>query len=95
MSWQPPIPEKQNGKIVSYHVSVTEQETGQVFVVITKSTILSYVVKGLHPFYHYNCSVAAYTIGLGPSAHYVIQTMADGKQLFVCIKFIFVLYIFS
>lgn len=65
LTWQPPVTGLQNGLIREYHLTITEVETGM----ITNYTALgtqSYTVTSLHPFYTYLCTVAAYTIGLGP-----------------------------
>ena len=78
ISWQAPDTELQNGDITSYHINVVEIETGQLFTFSTVPTDSIYVVNNLHPFYHYNCSVAAYTTGLGPIAHYLVQTLPEG-----------------
>ncbi len=79
ISWQPPTPELQNGLISSYYISITELETGRVIDFTVQSMALDYVVSNLHPFYVYNCSVAANTIELGPSDYYIIQTLQDGN----------------
>ena len=84
--WQPPRQELQNGQITSYQITVTEVETGTVLSFSSDSVNISYNIGNLHPFYHYNCSVAAYTIGIGPSAHYVAQTLPDGKIYFVNVQ---------
>lgn len=55
-----------------------ELETRHLLTFITVPTDSIYVVNYLHPFYHYNCSVAAFTTGLGPSAHFVVQTLPEG-----------------
>lgn len=79
MSWQAPVLELQNGAITSYHINVLEMETGQLLTFTTVPTDSIYVVNNLHPFYHYNCSVAAFTNGLGPSAHSVVLTLPEGE----------------
>ena len=56
-----------------------EVETGLILTFRSSPTDRIYVVNNLHPFYRYNCSVAAYTNGLGPSAHSsVVQTLPEG-----------------
>ena len=80
LSWQPPSLENQNGIIIHYRVNITEMETGRLLLFTAVNTSLS--VSGLHPFYTYNCTVAAVTVGLGPySASVVVQTPEDGNQI--------------
>ena len=79
ISWQAPLLELQNGRITSYRITVSELETGLVRTFSTVPTDNIYVVNYLHPFYNYNCSVAAYTIGLGPIAYSEVQTPQDGE----------------
>ena len=64
LSWSPPEPIHINGIIDHYVVNVLEVYSNQVFVLITKDTSIQ--VGPLHPFYLYECTVAAYTVGLGP-----------------------------
>ncbi len=78
ISWQAPQLALQNGDISSYRISILELETGTVVTYSTFPTDSIYVVNSLHPFYNYNCSVAAYTNGLGPIDYYVVQTLAEG-----------------
>ena len=79
-TWEPPSFELQNGVIRSYHVNVTEIETGQMrsFVIPGIDTLL--ILNALHPFYRYNYSIAANTTALGPATYTVIQTLPEGKH---------------
>ena len=78
LSWQPPLSDLQNGIIRSYHISVEELETGNILTFVTSNVERLLVVNLLHPFYTYNCSIAAYTIGLGPSVFVSVQTLPEG-----------------
>lgn len=64
LSWSPPVPERRNGLIQRYVVSITELETGTTQ--LYNSTQGSIVIGGRHPFYRYSYIVAAETIGRGP-----------------------------
>ncbi len=66
ISWKPPQLEQQNGVITSYYVNVFELRTGTVLRFQTHGAATFYIANTLHPYYLYNCSVAAFTIGLGP-----------------------------
>ena len=78
LTWQLPLPEHRNGIIRRYTVIVEEMETGSINLYVTDE--LHIIIDELHPFYTYNCSVAAQTIGLGPfSTEVVIRMPEDGK----------------
>ena len=74
-----PPEEEQNGIITSYHITITESETGNVFEFSRDGTDSLIIVNSLHPFYTYLCTVAAFTIGLGPHATVEVQTLQEGK----------------
>ena len=77
-TWEAPSFELQNGIIRSYHINVTELETGQMWSYVTPGIDTLLILNSLHPFYQYNCSIAANTIALGPTAYTVIQTQSEG-----------------
>ena len=61
-----------------YKITIFEVDTGNVsFTYETVSNSL--LVTDLHPFYTYVCSVAANTVGVGPSANVTIKMPEDGK----------------
>ena len=77
LSWFPPATNSQNGVIRRYEVKLVESDTGSIFNYSTTDTSLT--ISSLHPYYYYQCSVAAYTVGLGPfSDPVIIQTLEDG-----------------
>ena len=79
LSWDQPPPEHRNGRIRSYQVRLRETETGNVFQLTSTSTQVN--VSNLHPFYNYNCSVAAETIAVGPFSNSVpVQLDEYGKK---------------
>ena len=74
--WEPP--EDPNGYIREYRVNVTEVETGRMFQLITNTTGIT--IGSLHPYYTYNCTVSAVTIGPGPfSPAITVRTDEDGR----------------
>ena len=75
LSWMPPPFEHQNGIIREYRVNITERETGMAYHLTTAATSLT--VPSLHPFYTYNCTVAAFTIAEGPYSFEVNITMPE------------------
>ena len=78
LQWSEPAIDEQNGIIKYYVIRVTELETGNTFENTSNSTSFSYF--SLHPYYTYQCKVAAYTVGLGPFTNVIsVTTLEDGK----------------
>ena len=75
LTWRPPGEEERNGMIRGYTINVTGVLSGQTRQFETEDTRLT--VESLHPYYSYNCSVAARTIGLGPFTNNVIAEMLE------------------
>ncbi len=72
LSWDPPQFDQQNGIIRYYVVNIVDLST------FTSRTLninaISITISNLRPFFVYNISVAAHTIGLGPySSQLTIQ----------------------
>lgn len=77
LTWSPPQFEETNGIIRYYHVHIVEAETGRVFQ-LTSNTTSIYVYE-LHPFYTYQCRIAAFTVGLGPYSNmFTVQLTEEG-----------------
>ncbi len=80
ISWDPPKPSLQNGPVQSYTIivfEVTTNLTTQEHQDFLHSTI---ILTGLHPNYEYEISVAAYTVGLGPSDALSFLTLEDSMS---------------
>ena len=80
LTWRPPAEENRNGLIRGYTVNVTGVLSGQTQQFETEETWLT--VESLHPYYSYNCSVAARTIGLGPFTYNVTAEMPEARKLY-------------
>ena len=81
LQWQSPSNEQLNGELIGYLVMVIELNTGAIYTnhTSTPSIALNY----LHPYYSYNCSVAAVTVSTGPfSDSITIQTAQAGKYTY-------------
>ena len=63
LSWNPPRFDEQNG-IIRYYVIYVSDLTNNTSWELT-SNMTRVVIDNLQPFYLYNCSVAAFTVGLG------------------------------
>ena len=86
LSWDPPPVDEQNGIITRYMISITELETGRSFSLFSPTTSVN--VTSLHPYYTYNCTIAAVTIvGDGPYTTTInIVTLQDGKLVCVTLN---------
>ena len=65
LSWNSPPFEETNGPIQYYTVRVTEFDTNTTFPA-RNSFNTQITFSNLHPYYIYQCTVATYTIGIGP-----------------------------
>ena len=79
LTWEPPRQEDQNGIIVAYNITITEAETGRVTYFRKEGTGSLLIVNFLHPFYTYQCSISAETVGPGPPAFASVTTHQEGK----------------
>ena len=81
LSWRQPEFAGRNGIIISYVVMLTEIATGQVLQYFRVGTHIDILITSLHPYYEYECTIAAATaIGNGPFAPIIVfQTNEDGK----------------
>ena len=78
LSWSPPPLPHRNGRIQNYNIYVYEVETGTQ--TRHTSTDRQTVIHSLHPYYTYECKVAAYTVSEGPQHQLpVIKTLQDSK----------------
>ena len=61
-------------------VNVTELQSGDSRNFSVSETRL--LVSSLHPYFNYECSVAAATVGLGPFSNpTIVRTLQDGRLL--------------
>ena len=66
LSWDLPDPAGRNGIITGYNIRVLELATGSV-VSYNLTNRTDFLIERLHPYYDYECSVAAATmVGVGP-----------------------------
>ena len=83
--WQAPPLDSQNGMIRSYEIVLVEAETGTTLSYNTTETTIT--ISSLHPYYVYECTVAAVTDATGPfSDPLSIQTLPDGKEKLFCAR---------
>ena len=79
LRWDPLSLHDANGRIRSYTIQCTELETDRKFEERSTKTETNITLRELHPYYTYNCSVAAVTVGRGPFSDPVVnRTLEDG-----------------
>ena len=78
LTWSSPPLSDINGIIRNYVIRIWERETTQVWILqVTNSSVN---ITSLHPYYNYECEVAAHTIATGPYTDPVsVQTMEAGN----------------
>ena len=77
LTWEPPRPEDQNGVIQGYNITIIEVVTGSTMYFRNGMNFIL-TVNSLHPYYTYQCSVSAETIGPGPAAKVRVTTQQGG-----------------
>ena len=85
LSWEPPEAIHINGIIIHYVVRVREVYTGRVFTLRAEEATIQ--VGPLHPFYIYECQVAAFTVGQGPFGLPFTAQAGETGELHPCLMF--------
>ena len=84
LSWSPPPLEHQNGIIRSYFINSTEIETNATYsyTLFATGPTLSMTINSLHPYYTYQLTITAVTIGPGPPTNaFTVVTPPDGMLI--------------
>ncbi len=83
INWQPLPQSETNGAIIGYVINITKCSSSSIQQFSTTSTTL--LAQNLTAFTTYSCIIAAKTsLGVGPFSEAIpIQTLEDGKQLFL------------
>ena len=79
LTWEPPLPGDQNGVIQAYNITITEVPTGRMMYFREDGMDSLLTVNSLHPYYTYQCSISAETIGSGPAANISVTTHQGGE----------------
>ena len=85
ISWRSPPAGQQNGIISGYTVRLLELITGNERVIDTNEPHTEVFVTSLHPYYVYELSVAAQTVGIGPFSSPTMIQMDEDSMLCDCI----------
>jgi len=80
LSWDPPLPQHQNGIVRLYIVTIALNNSAQVLTNVSTTAHTVRVTAQIKPFRVYLCSVAAETIAVGPATEDVaVLTPEDSK----------------
>ena len=81
LSWTPLPADHQNGEVLGYSITLVAVETGTASQHNSSSTSLT--ISELHPYYTYQCRVAAFnSAGIGPFTA-VVEKMTDQDGMYV------------
>lgn len=78
--------EDTNGVIQYFMVRIIEKETAKQYTLTATATIV--VFNNLHPYYNYECSVAAYTIALGPYSDVITVQLDEEGECILLFHFV-------
>lgn len=84
MSWELPPVERRNGIIKWHHIVIKNESETQTL----NTTNNGIVINNLHPYYTYDFSVAAVTVGIGPYASGRLTLPQDGKLDYFHVEFV-------
>ena len=90
VTWVAPSADLQNGIIIQYRINLTESETG-VITYFTVLNILQTTLTDLHPYYNYQVTVAAITIGLGPYSTEATVQLPEAGQFRASHNYLFII----
>ena len=80
LTWSSPPLIDINGIIRNYVIRIRERETSRVWISQVTNPHANF--SSLHPYYNYECEVAAQTIATGPYTDPVsVQTMEAGNNV--------------
>ena len=79
LTWAAPLAEEQNGVITSYRITITNIETGEVMQRTASASDSFLIVNSLRPHVTYRCTIAAYTIAVGPETFVDVTTLQEGE----------------
>ena len=80
VSWSAPLLEHRNGCIRQYRIYVVERDTGTTLTRLINTGTFQVTISSLHPYYQYECKVAAITIGEGPSSQTVTTRTYSSRK---------------
>ena len=87
IDWDPPPEDQRHGELQEYRITVNEIETSTSLLVSSDPDVTEAIIGPLHPYYTYDCTIQAVTVGEGPPSTVItIRTEEDGKEtMFICV----------
>lgn len=80
IDWDPLPIEQQHGELQEYRITISELETSSVLTVSSDPDETEAIIGPLHPYYTYNCTIVAVTVGEGPpSTAVIVRTEEDSE----------------
>ena len=80
LSWNPPRFDLQNGVIRYYIIYITDVTNNTSWEETSNTTRIT--IYDLQPFFVYNCSVAAFTVGVGPISDPLVIRLPQAGQYY-------------
>ena len=78
ISWDPVHEDQLHGELTGYTILIIELETFMSFQILLEP-VTEAIIGHLHPYYTYNCTISAVTVGEGPpSTQITVRTDEDG-----------------
>lgn len=82
IDWDPPPVDQHLGELREYRITVNELETLTSFQLSSVPAVTEATIGPLHPYYTYNCTILAVTVGEGPPSTVItVRTAEDGKLI--------------
>ena len=84
IDWDPPPVDQHLGELREYRITVKELETLTSFQLSSAAAVTEATIGPLHPYYTYNCTILAVTVGEGPPSTVItVRTGEDGKPMVI------------
>ena len=84
IDWDPPPVDQHLGELREYRITVNELETLASFQLSSAPAVTEATIGPLHPYYTYNCTILAVTVGEGPPSTVItVRTGEDGRLITV------------
>lgn len=81
INWDPPPAEQHHGELIEYLINVIEFETFNSVLVSSAPDVTEAIIGPLHPYYTYNFTISAVTVGEGPPSTVItVRTEEDGRS---------------
>ena len=81
INWDPPPADQHHGELIEYRINVNVIETSNSLLVSSAPDVTEAIIGPLHPYYTYNFTILAVTVGEGPPSTVItVRTEEDGRS---------------